>query len=74
MPEKDDADEKRVDSLGMMTIQDVVNHLRLNTDAVDRIVQNGELAASGVGENRRFRKKDVDKWAKENLGFFDPAC
>ena len=54
---------------GMMTVRDVVNYLRLSTDAVDRLVQGGELAASGVSKNRRFRKKDVDKWAKENLGY-----
>ena len=58
----------------MMTMRDVVNYLRLSADTVDRMVQDGELAASGVGKNRRFRKKEVDKWAKENLGFFDPAC
>ena len=53
----------------MMTMRDVVNYLRLNADAVNRLVQNDDLAASGVGKNRRFRKKDVDKWAKENLGY-----
>lgn len=74
MTEKDDAIEKCLDSWGTMTIREVVNHLRLSTDAIDRMVQNGELAASGVGENRRFREKDVNKWAKGNLGFFDPTC
>lgn len=53
----------------MMTVRDVVNYLRLNEDALDRMVQDDELAASGVGKGRRFRKKDVYRWAKKNLGF-----
>ena len=53
----------------MMTTRDVANYLRLSIDMLDHMVRRGELAASGVGRNRRFRKRDVDKWAKENLGY-----
>ena len=50
----------------LMTLDEVAAYLRLSKDTAYRMVQKGNLPASKVGVQWRFRKADVDKWLEVN--------
>ena len=49
-----------------MTLDEVAAYLRLSRDTVYRMAQTGNLPASKVGVQWRFRKADVDQWLEAN--------
>ena len=50
----------------LMTLDEVAAYLRLSRDTVYRMAQTGNLPASKVGVQWRFRKADVDQWLEAN--------
>jgi excisionase family DNA binding protein len=45
-----------------MTLAEVAAHLNLSRETVYRLVQRGEIPASKVGQQWRFRREKVDAW------------
>ena len=50
----------------LMTLDEVAAYLRLSKDTAYRMAQTGNLPASKVGVQWRFRKADVDQWLEAN--------
>ncbi len=54
----------------LMRLDEVATYLRLSNDTAYRMAQTGNLPASKVGVQWRFRKADIDLWleANKNVG------
>ena len=50
----------------LMTLVEVAGYLRLSRDSVYRMASTGNLPASKVGSQWRFRRNEVDLWLKKN--------
>ena len=50
----------------LMTLDEVAAYLRLSKDTAYRMAQGGNLPASKVGVQWRFRRADVDRWLEAN--------
>ena len=46
----------------IMTTDEVAEYLRTSAENVKRMARRGDLPASKLGRNWRFRKADVDDW------------
>lgn len=46
----------------IMTINELAKYLRLHTSTVYRMVRLGEIPASKIGNQWRFRKDVIDAW------------
>jgi len=46
-----------------MTIKDVAKYLKLSLDTIYKLAQKGEVPASKIGKQWRFKRKEIDKWA-----------
>ncbi len=51
----------------LMTVDEVAEYLRLNSQTVSRMAQKGELPAAKVGREWRFRKNYLDAMLDEEL-------
>ncbi len=49
----------------IMTIDELAKYLRLHTSTVYRMVRLGEIPASKIGNQWRFRKDVIDNWIAE---------
>ena len=49
-----------------MTLEELADYLRLSKDTLYRMANNGQIPASKVGNQWRFRKEDVDQWLEKN--------
>lgn len=47
-----------------MTLQEVASYLRLSRETLYRLAQNGEIPASKIGQQWRFRRDKVDAWTE----------
>jgi len=52
-----------------MTVRDVAEYLKLSTDLVYRLAQQGKIPVSKVGNRWRFNKEKVDKWMEEHQAY-----
>jgi excisionase family DNA binding protein len=48
-----------------MTIDELAKYLRLHTSMVYRMVRLGQIPASKIGHQWRFRKDVIDNWIAE---------
>jgi excisionase family DNA binding protein len=46
----------------IMTIEEVAKYLRLHKSTVYRMVRDGQIPASKIGNQWRFRKDVIDTW------------
>ena len=51
---------------GFMTTEEVVDYLQIGLRTVYRLIELGRLPAFRVGQQWRFRKKDLDAWLAAN--------
>lgn len=49
----------------IMTIEELAKYLRLHTSTVYRMVRMGQIPASKIGNQWRFRKDVIDSWITE---------
>lgn len=49
----------------IMTIEELAKYLRLHTSTVYRMVRLGQIPASKIGNQWRFRKDVIDSWISE---------
>lgn len=49
----------------IMTIEELAKYLRLHTSTVYRMVRLGQIPASKIGNQWRFRKDVIDSWITE---------
>jgi excisionase family DNA binding protein len=47
---------------GFLTIDEVLNYLRVKSRTVYRLIKAGELPAVRVGRQWRIRRSDLDAW------------
>jgi excisionase family DNA binding protein len=52
-----------------LTVKEVAQYLKLSTDLIYKLAQQGKIPASKVGAAWRFKKEKIDQWmdANENL-------
>ena len=48
-----------------MTVKEVAEYLRVSTDLIYRLAQEGKIPASKVGGRWRFKRDKVDHWMEE---------
>jgi excisionase family DNA binding protein len=48
-----------------MTVKEVAEYLRVSTDLVYRLAQEGRIPASKVGAQWRFKREKIDRWMEE---------
>jgi len=53
------------DSRRLMTTEEVIAYLRVNTRTVYRLIQAGDLPAVRVGRQWRVRRGDLDAWLEQ---------
>ncbi len=49
----------------LLTVPDVANHLRVNTDTVYRLIRTDDLPAIKVGRQWRFVESDIERWMQD---------
>jgi excisionase family DNA binding protein len=54
--------EKKFEPMGILTLEDVAEYLRLSKNTVYNLSRNGKIPAIRVGNQWRFRMEDIDKW------------
>lgn len=50
----------------LMKIIEVAAYLRLSRDTVYRMAQEGQLPASKIGAQWRFRREEIDAWLEQH--------
>jgi excisionase family DNA binding protein len=45
-----------------MTVRDVAEYLKLSSDLIYRLAQQGKIPVSKVGSRWRFKKEKIDLW------------
>ncbi len=48
-----------------MTVQDIADYLKVSTDLIYQLAQQGNIPASKVGNRWRFKKQKIDLWMAE---------
>jgi len=49
-----------------LTVKEVAKYLKLSTDLIYKLAQQGRIPASKVGSAWRFRKEKIDRWMDAN--------
>ncbi len=49
-----------------MTVRDVADYLQMSTETIYRLAQRGEIPASKVASQWRFKKDRIDEWMRKN--------
>jgi excisionase family DNA binding protein len=51
-----------------LTVKEVAQYLKLSTDLIYKLAQQGKIPASKVGAAWRFKREKIDQWmeSKEN--------
>ncbi len=49
-----------------LTVKEVAQYLKLSTDLIYKLAQQGKIPASKVGAAWRFKKEKIDQWMEEN--------
>lgn len=49
-----------------MTVKDVADYLQMSTETIYRLAQRGEIPATKVASQWRFKKERIDEWMKRN--------
>lgn len=51
-----------------MTVKDVADYLKVSTDLIYQLAQQGNIPVSKVGNRWRFKKQKIDIWmAKKDI-------
>ncbi len=48
-----------------MTVKEIAEYLKLSSDLIYRLAQQGKIPVSKVGNRWRFNKDRVDQWMEE---------
>jgi PTS system nitrogen regulatory IIA component len=48
-----------------MTAKDVAEYLKLSSDLIYKLVQQGKIPVSKVGSRWRFKKEKIDQWMED---------
>jgi excisionase family DNA binding protein len=49
-----------------LTVREVAQYLKLSTDLIYKLAQQGRIPASKVGSAWRFKKEKIDRWMDGN--------
>lgn len=49
-----------------LTVKEVAQYLKLSTDLIYKLAQQGRIPASKVGSAWRFKKEKIDRWMDAN--------
>ena len=49
-----------------LTVKEVAQYLKLSTDLIYKLAQQGSIPASKVGTAWRFKKEKIDRWMDAN--------
>ncbi len=49
-----------------LTVKEVAQYLKLSTDLIYKLAQQGKIPASKVGAAWRFKKEKIDRWMDAN--------
>jgi excisionase family DNA binding protein len=49
-----------------LTVKEVAQYLKLSTDLIYKLAQQGRIPASKVGAAWRFKKEKIDRWMDSN--------
>lgn len=49
-----------------MTVKDVADYLQMSTETIYRLAQRGEIPATKVASQWRFKKERIDEWMKKH--------
>ena len=49
-----------------LTVKEVAQYLKLSTDLIYKLAQQGRIPASKVGAVWRFKKEKIDRWMDAN--------
>ena len=49
-----------------LTVKEVAQYLKLSTDLIYKLAQQGKIPASKVGTAWRFKKEKIDQWMEAN--------
>jgi excisionase family DNA binding protein len=49
-----------------LTVKEVAQYLKLSTDLIYKLAQQGRIPASKVGAAWRFKKEKIDRWMDAN--------
>lgn len=49
-----------------MTVKNVADYLQMSTETIYRLAQRGEIPATKVASQWRFKKERIDEWMKRN--------
>ena len=49
-----------------LTVKEVAQYLKLSTDLIYKLAQQGKIPASKVGAAWRFKKEKIDQWMDAN--------
>jgi len=49
-----------------LTVKEVARYLKLSTDLIYKLAQQGRIPASKVGAAWRFKKEKIDRWMDAN--------
>jgi len=49
-----------------LTVKEVAQYLKLSTDLIYKLAQQGRIPASKVGVAWRFKKEKIDRWMDAN--------
>ena len=49
-----------------LTVKEVAQYLKLSTDLIYKLAQQGRIPASKVGTAWRFKKEKIDRWMDAN--------
>lgn len=51
-----------------MIVKEVSQYLRVSTDLIYKLAQQGIIPASKIASSWRFDKEEIDRWMKDNRG------
>ena len=49
-----------------LTVKEVAQYLKLSTDLIYKLAQQGRIPASKVGSAWRFKREKIDRWMDAN--------
>ena len=49
-----------------LTVKEVAQYLKLSTDLIYKLAQQGRIPASKVGAAWRFKREKIDRWMDAN--------
>ena len=57
----------------LMIFEETMEYLRLKKSTLYRLVQTGQIPASKVGGQWRFKKEEIDRWLRQQQVAYNRA-